>query len=129
MDALSGKVVFSGSLRSLVATVTDKPSKSKLGRFRERSSFALTLVTKILLGTLGCIPAYDRYFIDGMRKSGISYSRLSLSNLTSVVEFFKKYQAEFFGAQEDIYSQTNIRYPAMKLLDMYFWEIGFRAAN
>ena len=57
-----------------------------------------TLVTKILLGTLGCIPAYDRYFIDGMRKSGIGYSKLSTSNLKSIVEYYKTYQTEFTKA-------------------------------
>ena len=88
-----------------------------------------TLVTKILLGTLGCIPAYDRYFIDGMRKSGIRYSKLSISNLRSIVEYYKTNHAGFIRAQKDIYSKTNIRYPAMKLMDMYFWEIGFQANN
>ena len=28
-----------------------------------------TLVSKILLGTIGCIPAYDRYFISGISNS------------------------------------------------------------
>lgn len=86
-----------------------------------------TLVTKIILGTLGCIPAYDRYFIDGMRKSGISYSKLSKSNLKSIAEYYKKHQTEFDRAQQVIYEKSNIHYPAMKLVDMYFWEIGFQA--
>ncbi len=30
-----------------------------------------TLATKILLGTVGCIPAYDRYFICGLRQARI----------------------------------------------------------
>jgi hypothetical protein len=29
-----------------------------------------TLVTKVILGTLGCLPAVDRFFIDGFKKSG-----------------------------------------------------------
>ena len=85
-----------------------------------------TLVTKILLGTLGCIPAYDRYFVDGMRKSGISYSKISMSNLRAITEYYKKYQTEFNRAQQIIFSKSNIHYPAMKLVDMYFWEIGFQ---
>jgi hypothetical protein len=86
-----------------------------------------TLVTKIILGTLGCIPAYDRYFIYGMRKSGISYSKLNKSNLKSIAEYYKKHQPEFDRAQHVIYEKSNIHYPAMKLVDMYFWEIGFQA--
>ena len=86
-----------------------------------------TLVTKIMLGTLGCIPAYDRYFIDGMRKSGISYSKLSMRNFKTIIEYYKKYKTEFDKAQQIIYKKSNIRYPIMKLIDMYFWEIGFKA--
>jgi len=86
-----------------------------------------TLVTKILLGTLGCVPAYDRYFIDGMRKSGIRYSILTEGNLESVVDYYKKNQREFDGAQQAIYEKSKILYPPMKLVDMYFWEIGFQA--
>ena len=31
-----------------------------------------TLVTKILLGALGCVPAYDRYYVQAVRRYGIS---------------------------------------------------------
>ncbi len=86
-----------------------------------------TLVTKIILGTLGCIPAYDRYFIDGMRKAGISYSKLSTSNLRSITEYYKEHQEAFNTTQQDVFNKTGISYPVMKLVDMYFWEIGFQA--
>ncbi len=88
-----------------------------------------TLVTKILLGTLGCIPAYDRYFVDGMRKCGVKYSKLSLLNLKSVVDFYKEHNNEFDEVRKMIFINSNIDYPAMKLIDMYFWEIGFRNDN
>jgi len=32
-----------------------------------------TLATKIMLGTMGCIPAYDRYFIAGLRTMNFSH--------------------------------------------------------
>ena len=88
-----------------------------------------TLVTKILLGTLGCIPAYDRYFIDGMRASGIKYSKLSLSNFRNIVAFYKTHIQEFNEANNIILEKSNIEYPPMKLLDMYFWEIGAKNDN
>jgi hypothetical protein len=84
-----------------------------------------TLVTKILLGTLGCIPAYDRYFIDGLRAKGLSYSTLSKSNFQSVIEFYKDNRDDFDSVQESIKSKSGIYYPTMKLVDMYFWQIGF----
>lgn len=83
-----------------------------------------TLATKIMLGTLACIPAYDRYFIDGMRKSGISYSKINRNNLIAVINFYRKNQAAFIKAQKTIQKQNGVTYPPMKLLDMYFWQVG-----
>ena len=34
-----------------------------------KNQLSFTLITKILMGTLGCVPAYDRYFIAGIKKS------------------------------------------------------------
>jgi hypothetical protein len=36
-----------------------------------------TLATKVILGTLGCLPAVDRFFIDGFNKCGNKYSYCS----------------------------------------------------
>jgi hypothetical protein len=88
-----------------------------------------TLVTKIMLGTLACIPAYDRYFIEGMRTSGINDTKLSKKNFKVVVDYYKQNEVEFSKAQELIHEKSGIYYPAMKLVDMYFWEIGFQAEN
>jgi hypothetical protein len=86
-----------------------------------------TLVTKILLGTLGCIPAYDRFFIDGLRAKGLSHSRLSKNNFLSVVKFYNRNRDDFDSVQKSIQSKSGIYYPSMKLVDMYFWQIGFDA--
>ncbi len=86
-----------------------------------------TLVTKILLGTLGCIPAYDRYFIDGLREKGISHSKLSKNNFLAVVGFYKDNKDSFDYVQKAIEDRNKIYYPTMKLVDMYFWQIGFEA--
>ena len=32
-----------------------------------KNQLSYTLITKILMGTLGCVPAYDRYFISGIK--------------------------------------------------------------
>jgi hypothetical protein len=45
-----------------------------------------TLVSKILLGTLGCMPAYDRYFVTGIRSIGIAPS-LTKPNFRSLLRF------------------------------------------
>jgi hypothetical protein len=82
-------------------------------------------VTKILLGTLGCIPAYDRFFIEGLRATGLSHSKLSKTNFLSVVGFYKDYRDDFESIQQSINRTSGTYYPTMKLIDMYFWQIGF----
>ncbi len=84
-----------------------------------------TLATKILLGTLGCIPAYDRYFIDGLRTLNIGYSSLSERNFGAVVRFYQQNMFAFNNAQMSIQKSSGTHYPAMKLVDMYFWQIGY----
>jgi hypothetical protein len=49
-----------------------------------------TLTTKIILGTLACIPAYDSYVIEGLRAAGISFSRLSERHLESLFEWYRE---------------------------------------
>lgn len=59
---------------------------------RKAANVTDTLVTKILLGTLGCIPAYDRYFIKGLRNHNLPYSELKEFNFKKMVEFCRKIQ-------------------------------------
>ncbi|WP_310441839.1 hypothetical protein [Sulfurimonas sp.] len=84
-----------------------------------------TLATKIILGSLGCVPAYDRYFIDGIRNKGLRYSGLKSANFDVVVNFYKNNKDQFLLANQTILEKTGIYYPPMKLVDMYFWEIGY----
>jgi len=77
-----------------------------------------TLVTKVLLGTLGCVPAYDRFFKDGLRKKGINCSTFE----TSFPALIKHcHEFDFDGARVEL---GNSNYPDMKLIDMYFWQLG-----
>jgi hypothetical protein len=45
------------------------------------------LVTKILLGTLGCVPAFDRYFLIGAKLSEVSFSKLNKRSLIKCFRF------------------------------------------
>ncbi len=84
-----------------------------------------TLVTKILLGTLGCLPACDRYFIDGFKSAGLRYSYLNTNFIERVLHFCRTNFREFREEQENIERIGGMRYPLMKLVDMYFWQTGF----
>lgn len=84
-----------------------------------------TLLSKIMLGTLGCVPAYDRYFIDGMKEMKMKHTSFNEASLNELFNFIDKNPNEFSQAQKLIQSKTQLHYPVMKILDMYFWQIGY----
>ena len=73
------------------------------------------LVTKILMGTLGCTPAYDRFFVCGLKANGLagSFSRKSFGTL---LECCRQYELDF--------SVGNSDYPIMLKVDMFFHAVG-----
>lgn len=90
-----------------------------------------TLLTKILMGTMGCIPAFDRYFIAGLTKHYKEQTNKNKaprrSGSLNKDIFEKLYELcqnvnLFINCDYQYYNKT---YPKMKLLDMYFWELGF----
>jgi len=83
-----------------------------------------TLISKILLGTTACIPAYDRYFILGLKDSYMCYTKFNEASLNELFDFIDAHTKEIKKYQE-ILSETEIYYPVMKILDMYFWQIGY----
>ena len=83
-----------------------------------------TLITKILLGTMACTPACDNFFIKGFRLTGLPFSEFRQEFLDKVRVFYHNHEEEFRQAKDHIYRESRIRYPVMKLVDMYFWKIG-----
>ena len=84
-----------------------------------------TLITKILLGTLGCVPAYDRYFCDGLGKRNLqkAFSEKSLIQLIDYVSA-SKVEFESFRRCKNMQMGGGGVYPPMKLIDMAFWKLG-----
>lgn len=83
-----------------------------------------TLVTKILLGTTGLVPAYDRFVKRAMKKLGIScsFGKKSLDQLSKFVEANSE---AIYDVQERVEKACNIKYPVMKIVDMFLWQKGF----
>lgn len=77
-----------------------------------------TLQTKVLLGTLGCIPAFDRFFVDGWK-----LKEKSIPTISAICEFVKNHVRDIEECQLMI--DRNIQYPPMKIVDMYFWQLGY----
>ncbi len=89
-----------------------------------KNRLSTTLITKILMGTLGCVPAYDRYFIDGIKDQNVSTGNYNLKSLLKLVDFYEKNYVRLEEARQGL-KVYDLSYPQMKLLDMGFWQIGF----
>jgi len=87
-----------------------------------------TLATKIVLAAFGCTPAYDSYFVQGLRSRGIPFSDFNEAHFATVCEFYRDHVSEFKRVRRRIH-ENGIKYPVMRLVDMYFWEVGRRISE
>ena len=91
--------------------------------------FSNTLITKILLGVFGCIPAYDDYFMKAMGEYGIQKT-FSIRGVKSLLNALRNYNG-FINAIENtkinfnyVCAPNNKIYTFMKIVDIVFWKIG-----
>lgn len=110
----------------LIPTILDvaegiKEAYRDSANFENTSQPTDTLVTKVILGTFGCLTACDRYFIDGFKSAGFSYSCLNRKFVERVLTFSKENLHDLREEQSRIESIGGVKYPLMKLIDMYFW--------
>lgn len=89
-----------------------------------RNKLSATLTTKILMGTLGCVPAYDRYFIDGVKGQKVTTGIYNIKSLLKLVDFYDTNRVRLEETRKRL-KVYDLPYPQMKLLDMGFWQIGF----
>ena len=78
------------------------------------------------MGTLGCVPAYDRYFKSGLSLEGVGIQKYGNNSLIKVCEFYEKYNEELEVVRLNM-NVAGLEYPQLKILDMGFWKIGFDA--
>ena len=83
-----------------------------------------TLVTKILLGTLGCVPAFDRYYKNSVKKNHICKGIFDRNSVRNVAEFYCDNLETFENLRHEL-SECGIEYPPMKLMDMCFWQDAY----
>lgn len=90
-----------------------------------KNQLSNTLITKILMGTLGCVPAYDRYFVDGIKSQKVSTGNYNLHSLLKLADFYESNSTRLEEARQTLkVKDYDLPYPQMKLLDMAFWQIG-----
>ena len=91
---------------------------------RNASQVTATLVTKVILGVLGCLPACDQYFVHGFRQC-FGYSCVNSHFVDRVFRFCSKNRRALQREQRRIQDDFSAHYPLMKVVDMYFWQIGY----
>lgn len=89
-----------------------------------KNQLSFTLITKILMGTLGCVPAYDRYFIAGIKNQKVATGNYNLKSIMQLVDFYEKNSARLEPVRGKM-EVEGMPYPQMKMIDMGFWQVGF----
>jgi hypothetical protein len=96
----------------------------------------LTVVTKVLLGVFGFIPAYDSNFCKGFREiyygcEGAGFRTLNKKNLLLIKDFYDSNKNEIDMFHNNLLTtdfitgqKTSIKYTKAKIIDMYGFECG-----
>ena len=103
------------------------PIRNEVAGREIASSVSPILVTKILMGTLGCVPAYDRFFQDGVATYKVTTREYSLESVRKLAKFYEAHNDRLEEARRGMRTD-DLTYPQMKLLDMGFWQIGFETS-
>lgn len=100
------------------------PIRNEVAGREVASPVSPVLITKILMGTLGCVPAYDRFFQDGVATYKVTTQEYSTNSVLKLVDFYEEHNDRLEEARRRM-RVGDLTYPQMKLLDMGFWQIGF----
>ena len=115
-----------GSLEKLYKYIAEQfgPIRDEVAGRKVPSSVSPVLITKILMGTLGCVPAYDRFFQDGVATYKVTTREYSPESVRRLVNFYEEHNDRLEEARRGM-RVGDLTYPQMKLLDMGFWQVGF----
>lgn len=94
----------------------------------------LTLITKILLGVFGFIPAFDNYFCNSFREitnGQCGFRKLNVKSISFLKTFYEsnkttidRLSAETYTTDFSTEQKTTIHYPKAKIIDMYGFTAG-----
>ena len=113
-------------LNKLYASIADDfhPIREEVAGHEVVNPVSQVLITKILMGTLGCVPAYDRFFGIGAKYLGLEKDTYQEKSLRELVDFYEAHNDRLEEARRGMRTE-DLTYPQMKLLDMGFWQVGF----
>lgn len=101
-----------------------RPIREEIAGREVASAVSQVLITKILLGTLGCVPAYDTFFGVGVRYLGLEKNTYQEESLLELADLYEAHNDRLEEARRGMQCE-DLTYPQMKLLDMGFWQVGF----
>ena len=106
--------------QQLVKNIKRKIKKLK-NKDNTSGSITWTLITKIILGTVGCIPAYDRYFKEGISETqNIQKTFNPSKSFIQILEFYRNNEKVI----NSIINEIGSTYTPMYIIDKYFWVLG-----
>lgn len=128
LRGISAEELLRESNLDLLDEISERIREAYVNRnlsFGERINKATdTLVTKILLGTLGCVPAYDRYYVQTVKDYHISSGNYSRDSIKDVAFYYLENREDFEVARKSL-SAYGTEYPPMKLMDMCMWQAAY----
>jgi len=80
-----------------------------------------TLLTKIIMGTMGCLPAYDRFLIEGLRADGKT-KNFGKKSFVQIINSYGTMSGFLLPSYTSVIS--TLTYPQMKIIDCIFWQFG-----
>ena len=92
-------------VRARLANVYDyiadyfRPIRDEVAGREVTTPVSPVLVTKILMGTLGCVPAYDRLFQDGVATYKVTTREYSLESVLRLVDFYEEHNDRLDAAR------------------------------
>lgn len=97
----------------------------------------LTLITKLLLGVFGFIPAFDQYFCDTFRQiykdKKCGFRKVNIKSLNYLKDFYENNKLVIDRLAEETFTtdflsenKTKINYPKAKIVDMFGFQLGYK---
>ena len=89
-----------------------------------------TVVTKVLLSTVACLPARDTFFEKGLKhERSYLYGGLNRNFVKNSLKFCINHRPKLAQLQREVVDVGGRPHPLMKLVDMHFWQTGWNLKN
>lgn len=128
VDSLEENLRLLFKLSRKLKTIYDKIRKKvcdEMDKDNPEMQVSDTLITKILLGTLGCAPAYDRFFMEGITDTKTANRQFDCDSMKKIIKHYKENKKSYEAIRKKMVVKGGACYPPMKVVDMVFWNYGY----